>query len=172
MCSYCGCDAIDVIGRFMDEHVEIINATGELRRAVEAGAGEDAVRARVAVVAGLLGPHTGAEEVGLFSVMKQQDEFSAYIATLCGEHTTLDGLLDAIAEGRHELVEAFEHALREHIDKEDNSLFPAAAVSLAGEDWTEVDALTHEHDHATGRQHQHGPGAAHSHAPVHAGHAH
>ena len=33
MCSYCGCDSIEVIGRFMAEHVEIINATGELRAA-------------------------------------------------------------------------------------------------------------------------------------------
>ena len=155
MCSYCGCDAIGVIGRFMDEHVEIINATGQLRRAVEAGDGAESVRAQVATVAGLLGPHTGAEEIGLFSVMKQQDEFSAYIATLCGEHTTLDGLLAQIAAGHHDLVGVFEDALREHIDKEDNSLFPAAAVSLAGEDWTQVDELTHEHDHRTGTAHAH-----------------
>ena len=26
MCSYCGCDSITVIGRFMNEHVEIVNA--------------------------------------------------------------------------------------------------------------------------------------------------
>ena len=35
MCSYCGCESIEVIGRFMAEHVEIINASGTLRRACE-----------------------------------------------------------------------------------------------------------------------------------------
>ena len=50
MCGYCGCESIDVVGRFMREHVEIINATGVLRRAAEAG--DDAlVRAAVATAA-------------------------------------------------------------------------------------------------------------------------
>lgn len=154
MCSYCGCDSIDLIGRFMDEHVEIINSSGQLRRAVEAGDAE-LVRERVTHLAGLLGPHTGAEEVGLFAVMKRQDEFTDYIATLCGEHITLDELLVRIAAGEHELYEPFELALRAHIDKEDNSLFPAAAVSLAGADWTDADALTHDHDHLVGTAHHH-----------------
>lgn len=35
MCSYCGCQSIDIIGRFTAEHEQIINAAGELRRAVE-----------------------------------------------------------------------------------------------------------------------------------------
>ena len=144
----------------MNEHVEIINATGELRRAVEDGATDEQVRAHVAVVAGLLGPHTGAEEVGLFSVMKQQDEFVDYVTQLCGEHVGLDDLLARVATEpdptlRHQVFELFEEALRAHIDREDNSLFPAAAVSLVGPDWDEIDALTHEHDHATGRTHSH-----------------
>ena len=54
-------------------------------------------------LAGLLGPHTGAEEVGLFAVMKRQDEFTDYIATLCGEHTTLDELLVRIRRGARTL---------------------------------------------------------------------
>ena len=159
MCSYCGCDSIEVIGRFMDEHVEIINATGDLRRAVEGG-DADEVRRGVDGVAGLLGPHTGAEEVGLFSVMKKQDEFLDYVTQLCGEHVGLDDLLARVATEpdptlRHQVFELFEEALRAHIDREDNSLFPAAAVSLVGPDWDEIDALTHEHDHATGRTHSH-----------------
>ena len=28
MCGYCGCESIDVVGRLMREHVDIINATG------------------------------------------------------------------------------------------------------------------------------------------------
>lgn len=37
MCSYCGCDQLDVIGRFMAEHGEIVNAAGALRAAARAG---------------------------------------------------------------------------------------------------------------------------------------
>lgn len=152
MCSYCGCDSITVIGRFMDEHVEIINACGGLRNAVAAGGD---VPAAAGKLAGLLGHHTATEEVGLFSVMKRRDEFADHVETLCGEHRSLDDLLDAIAAGEHGLMESFEKALRDHIHKEDNGLFPAAAMGLDGEEWTEIDQATHDHDHATGAPHHH-----------------
>ncbi len=32
--------------------------------------------------------------------------------------------------------------LRSHIDKEENGLFPAAAIELDGPDWVQVDHLT------------------------------
>ena len=32
----------------------------------------------------------------------------------------------------------FEDALRDHIDKEDNGLFPAANIAISGEDWERV----------------------------------
>ena len=37
MCTYCGCESIEVIGRFMAEHTDIVNAAGVLRRAVASG---------------------------------------------------------------------------------------------------------------------------------------
>ena len=117
MCSYCGCDSIEVIGRFMNEHVEIINATGDLRRALGA---QDA---------------TG-------------------VGAAC-EHGDLDVMLRRIAAGEHDLFPDFEILLRDHNDKEDNSLFPAAAIWLGGDEWVEVNALTHDHDHASGTPHQH-----------------
>ena len=40
------------------------------------------------------------------------------------------------------LERTFERALRAHIDKEDNSIFPAAAVGLDGADWLEVHDTT------------------------------
>ena len=97
MCSYCGCDSITVIGRFMEEHVEIINASGALRRAV-AGDGDVAVAAEQ--LGALLHPHTATEEAGLFTVMKGLDEYHDHIETLCGEHRTLDDLLASAPEGR------------------------------------------------------------------------
>lgn len=141
MCSYCGCDSIPVIGRFMDEHVDIINAAGDLRRAVQA---RDVSRSRrlAARVGEMLDPHTRAEEVGLFAVMREQDEFTDHIDTLCAEHVTLDALLAKISEGAYDLMDDFTHALRAHIDKEDNGLFPASAIALNGPDWQRVDGLT------------------------------
>ena len=38
MCSYCGCQDLTVIGRLTAEHVGIIEATGDLRRAAVEGA--------------------------------------------------------------------------------------------------------------------------------------
>ena len=152
MCSYCGCDSITVIGRFMNEHVEIVNACGDLRRAVADGVD---VPERARALALLLGPHTQSEEVGLFTVMKRRDEFADHVSTLCGEHRSLDELLAAIAAGDHSLMDVFEDALRDHIDKEDNGLFPAAALGLDGDEWSEIDTTTHEHDHAAGTPHHH-----------------
>ncbi|MHA6510320.1 MULTISPECIES: hemerythrin domain-containing protein [unclassified Tessaracoccus] len=136
----------------MNEHVEIVNACGQLRRAVVDG-GDVPEHARALAL--LLGPHTQSEEVGLFTVMKRRDEFADHVSILCGEHRSLDELLAAIAAGDHSLMDVFEDALRDHIDKEDNGLFPAAALGLDGDEWAEIDTTTHEHDHAAGTPHHH-----------------
>ncbi len=165
MCSYCGCDSIEVIGRFMGEHVEIINATGVLRRAVDSGDQEQLAAARAGVAA-LLWPHTTAEEGGLFRVLARDEGFADHIATLCGEHELLDGYLAALAPGDVAAMTRFENALREHIDKEDNGLFPAAAIALDGPQWVEVHASTpheHGHDHEHGDDHEHGHHHEHGH---------
>lgn len=172
MCSYCGCDSIEVIGRFMDEHVEVINATGELREAVAAGGAAELASAK-ARVGELLWPHTEAEEVGLFTVLRRQDEFAGHIERLCAEHAGLDEALGAIGAGDLAAMRDFEDLLREHINKEDNGLFPAAAVALAGAEWEEVNRSTpgatgyepsshthgedhhHDHPHDHGQHHDH-----------------
>jgi hemerythrin-like domain-containing protein len=167
VCSYCGCDSIEVIGRFMSEHVEIINATGDLRTAVASGDADALANAR-AVVANLLWPHTVAEESGLFKVMARDEVYADHIATLCGEHETLETLLAAITPGDRAAMARFEDALREHIDKEDNGLFPAAAIALDGSDWVEVHETT-PHSHDGGELHVHSAGSEHHHAVAHQG---
>lgn len=168
MCSYCGCNAITTIGRLMDEHVDVVNATGLLRRACEASDAA-AVTQHADIVARMLAPHYDAEEVGLFAVMKEATEYGDYIDGLCVEHETLDGLLARVTGGEYSLVTAFEDALRSHIDKEDNGLFPGAAVSLTGPDWERVVALEapivgagtaasacdHAHPHDPDHRHDH-----------------
>lgn len=141
MCSYCGCENIEVIGRFMAEHIEIINANGDLRRAIDAGEPEQ-VAAAARKLAAVLDPHTRAEEVGLFTVLGRDDEFTEHINRLCAEHESLDAALIAIASGSWEGFLTFERELRDHIDREENGLFPAAAIAFAGPEWAEVDELT------------------------------
>ena len=143
MCGYCGCESIDVIGRFMREHVDIINATGDLRRSAEA---DDPARVRAAATTlrGLLDPHTVAEETGLFAVLAEDLEFTDHVHGLCGEHLTLGQLLDRIEAGSHDLFPDFEQLLRAHIDREENGLFPAAAIAFAGPEWERVAGLTPE----------------------------
>lgn len=137
MCTYCGCESIETIGRFMAEHTQIINAAGALGRAC--GSGDPAAVERAADRVGqLLHPHTEAEEVGLFTVMRRQEQFEDHIDSLCAEHTTLDEQLAAIRAGDHDRYAEFMHDLRHHIEREDNGLFPAAAIALDGPDWDEV----------------------------------
>jgi hemerythrin-like domain-containing protein len=143
VCGYCGCESVDVIGRFMREHVDIINATGDLRRSAEA---DDPARVRAAATTlrGLLDPHTVAEETGLFAVLAEDLEFTDHVHGLCGEHLTLGQLLDRIEAGSHDLFPDFEQLLRAHIDREENGLFPAAAIAFAGPEWERVAGLTPE----------------------------
>lgn len=141
MCSYCGCESVEVVGRFMREHVEIINATGDLRRA--AGCRDlSLVRAAVATVRALLDPHAAAEESGLFAVLAEDAEFTEHVVALCREHAVLHQLLDRVAAGSYTLFPVFEKMLRAHIDREENGLFPAAAIAFAGPEWERVAALT------------------------------
>ncbi len=140
MCSYCGCESVAVVGRFMAEHVEIVNACGDLRRACAAG-GTDVARAADRL-RGLLRPHTHAEEVGMFAVLAEDVEFTEHVRSLCDEHVTLEDLLGQVASGRADVMPIFERALRDHIDREENGLFPAAAIAFAGPEWERVDVLT------------------------------
>ncbi len=130
------------IGRFMAEHGGIVDALGALTRAC---AVDDESRVRAAdVLAALLDPHTRAEEVGLFAVLGRQEEFSEHVARLCAEHSSLDADLARIragAFGAKELAD-FVVALRNHVDREENGLFPAAAIALNGPDWEEIVDLT------------------------------
>lgn len=141
MCGYCGCQSIEMIGRFMAEHEDIANLAGDLRRTAVSGdsaAVSDALDSAMAQ----LQPHTGAEEKGLFTVLRRNPDFTDHIATLCAEHDRLDELAEQIRRGHVELIDTFVHELREHINKEENGLFPAAAIEMSGEDWDEAETLT------------------------------
>lgn len=126
-----------MIGRLSTEHVAIINATGALRRAVH---DRDATATSTAVdeLAALLDPHTTGEEQGLFTELRLDPEFAAHMDALCAEHREIDARLARVASGDHAEVDALENLLRRHIDKEENGIFPAAAVALDGAAWDRI----------------------------------
>ena len=138
MCSYCGCRAITVIGRLSAEHVAITNAAGALRRAVLAGDGEATATAGEKLIS-LLDPHTTGEERGLFAELRLDPEFAAHVDTLCGEHREINAHLARVTQGDHSGVVALETLLRRHIDKEENGVFPAAAIALDWAAWDRID---------------------------------
>ncbi|KGN39861.1 hemerythrin domain-containing protein [Knoellia aerolata] len=140
MCSYCGCQAIEIIGRFTAEHEDIVNGLGDLRRSVASGVEAD-IASSAAALAGMLDPHTASEERSLFAELRQDEEFTDEVDQLCAEHHGLDAQLSAIAGGRHDVMADFEVALRRHIDREENGLFPAAAIALGGDAWERVHAV-------------------------------
>ena len=158
MCSYCGCQSISLIGRFMAEHEELVNLSGELHRAQKSG-DATAIGDALTDVLAVLHPHAGAEESGLFTVLRRNPDFTAHVDGLCGEHVTLDALAERIRAGEHALIHEFTELLRDHMAKEDNGLFPAAAIELDGPDWEEAIELSGppvvEPTHVHARPHDH-----------------
>lgn len=134
MCSYCGCRANTLIARYSAEHVDIVNALGNLRRAVTGGSPASVPDAAERMAA-LLDPHTASEERSLFAELRVDPEFTDHVDGLCAEHLALDHLLSRIAAGHLSDFTAFESQLRLHIDKEENGLFPAAIIALDGAAW-------------------------------------
>lgn len=134
MCSYCGCLDLAVVGRLAAEHVAILDVAGALRTSAAAGDVVGCVDAARRLAA-LLGPHTRGEESGIFAELSAIEEFTEHVASLCAEHDRLDEALDAIAAGDLTGVDAFLGALRRHVDREEDGLFPAAAIALSAAAW-------------------------------------
>lgn len=134
MCSYCGCRSISLIGRWSDEHEELVNTSGAVLRALRTG-DEAAARAAATRLRVMLDAHTGSEERSLFAELRLDPDFTEHVDALCAEHVDIHALLEEVAGGDATLAEQFDDLLRRHIDREENGLFPAAAVSLDGPAW-------------------------------------
>ena len=137
MCSYCGCRALSEVADLTAQHEEIVNATGPLRKAA-AAQDHESIKAHVASLVALLNPHTEQEESGVFAELSKRTEFAEHVNTLCAEHVYLHALFARISNGETALADTAIAALREHIEKEENGLFPAAAVEISGIVWQEL----------------------------------
>lgn len=137
MCSYCGCRNIPMIAKLNAEHDAIVNSTYALQVAFR---DQDTEAARTAgkVLAELLHPHTHREQDGLFAEMKKDELFTEHIASLCAEHDQLDTELEAIAAGNFTQIPTMIMLLNNHIDREENGLFPAALAFLDDDQWDSI----------------------------------
>ena len=153
MCSYCGCREIPVIALLNAEHDAIVNSTYALQLAFRDN-DIDAARAAGKQLATLLHPHTQREQDGLFAEMRKDELFTAHIESLCGEHDELDVQLAGIENGELHRIPGMLTLLNDHIDREENGLFPAALAYLDDDQWDIVQrpelmqhAPADNHDH-------------------------
>ena len=156
MCSYCGCRNIPMIAQLNAEHDAIVNSSYALEIAFR---DQDVEAARVACkeLGELLHPHTRREEYGLFAEMKKDELFTDHVASLCAEHAELDSELEAIEAGDLASIPKMLTLLNNHIDREENGLFPAALAYLDDTQWDTIhrpelmngpqDGHPHLHEH-------------------------
>ncbi len=141
MCEYCGCRQVEPIAELMDEHMTLLELAGDLRRALVAQDAAVAVRKRDRLVE-LLARHTGVEEAGVFTALKDQGDYVDQVDELEGEHVSLDRSVAALELDDATAVDALDRVvteLGEHIDKENLGIFPVAVVTLGATGWDTVD---------------------------------
>lgn len=143
MCEHCGCRGVAPIAELMDEHFELLDLAGEVRRNLAAGEREAAVTALVNL-GRLLDLHVRREERGVFAALKSQGDFADAVTELEQEHTSFDvelASLDLAAEDLDVRVERLLDDLSQHIDKENLGIFPVAVVTLGAAGWETVTAV-------------------------------
>lgn len=137
MCHYCGCREIPLIKEFIAEHEAVTDLAGEAVRHLVLDQ-VDAAQALIGPLAAQLRSHWRGEEDGLFAVMKEDGEYTEYIAALEREHRELDAFLAGLdlhdPVDRADFVSAVD-GLHHHIAKEEDGLFPASLVALSGDEW-------------------------------------
>ena len=149
MCSYCGCRAIGPIADLTREHEVITNEMGEVRRAFDRG-DLDAAADHLTTLLPVLALHDTVEELAIYPSMETVAMQAEKVGVLFDEHDEVDRVLDtAIVSLREtgpatvawtEVLHVFA-MLREHIDHEENGLFPAAAIAFETEDWERAEQV-------------------------------
>jgi hypothetical protein len=123
-----------MIAKLNAEHDAIVNSTYALQLAFH---DQDVTAATTAgrILGELLHPHTHREQVGLFAEMAKDELFTVHVASLCAEHDQLDADLAAITAGDLTRISTMITLLNNHIDREENGLFPAALAYLDDDQW-------------------------------------
>ncbi|OUD00057.1 hemerythrin domain-containing protein [Streptosporangium minutum] len=148
MCNYCGCRDFPLIGRLSEEHWQIEETAGALRRAINESRYGDAVSLLDELLAQLI-PHTTLEENGLFAELRAEGALAEAVDRLCAEHDEIHGVFGAIDRAAPDWAAVLEAIgkLHRHIDSEEHGLFPASVIMLPISAW---DRITPEQSTAGG----------------------
>ena len=95
MCEHCGCRGVEPIAELMDEHLELLDHAGEVRRLPDAGR-LDAAWERMGTMADLLVRDVAREEAGLFTALREQGDFADAVRELEDEHVSFDELVSEL----------------------------------------------------------------------------
>ncbi|MDP9868221.1 MULTISPECIES: hemerythrin domain-containing protein [Streptosporangium] len=139
MCNYCGCRDFPLIGRLSEEHWQIEETAGALRRAINESRYGDALSLLDGLLAQLI-PHTATEENGLFAELRAEGSLAEAVDRLCAEHDEIHevfGTVDRTAPDWAAVLEAI-GKLRRHIDSEEHGLFPASVIMLPISAWDRI----------------------------------
>ena len=145
MCEHCGCRGVEPIAELMDEHLALLELSGDVRRHLVAGDRGATVEV-LHEVARQLGRHVAREERGIFTALKDQGDFVEAIEELEVEHVAFDAQLTALDPTAGEFADKVQVLLRElseHIDKENLGIFPVAVVTLGAAGW---ETISRAHD--------------------------
>ena len=141
MCEYCGCRGVEPIAELMDEHSALADEAHEIRKALDDD-DRDRTLALLMHLAGHLTRHTGREEAGLFTALRDKAEFLDELGDLEGEHRHLDTALAGLDPDTADFGESVTRLLDElaiHIEREELGVFPVSVVTLGVDGWDVVE---------------------------------
>ena len=147
MCEYCGCRGNEAIAELMDEHYALLDEAHHVRRSMAAGDREGALE-HLRELVRHLDTHVRREEQGIFTALRDADEYVEEVELLEKEHAAFDAAiaeLDPAGPDFEQAVSALFVELDEHVERENLGVFPASVVTLGAGGWEKVEQARNDH---------------------------
>lgn len=128
-----------MVAALNDEHQEIHELAGQLRRAIRKN-DHNLARRLLTALTEVMASHVAREEHGLFSALHAEEPIGTAVDELCGEHQQLAAALQQPAADAPDWgpVLAGLDRLGDHIDREEYGIFPAAVILLPIPVWDQI----------------------------------
>jgi hypothetical protein len=139
MCDYCSCRLQPLIGELGAQHEDLLDRTGRIERALDAGDLTTA-HAELDLLDAELEPHLRLEERSLFPALASDALFGDTLSALERDHAAVRAAEPPLTDddwvpfARRHLAE-----LRAHIFVEETDVFPAAVQFVAPAVWDEAE---------------------------------
>jgi hemerythrin-like domain-containing protein len=137
MCEYCGCRQIEPLAELMDEHLALLDVSGDIRRRLM-HRDRDRAMELLHDIGGLLDRHVRREEDGVFTALRQTGEFTDEVDDLEAEHRDFESQIAALYEHADDFADRVDRLLTDlahHMDREDLGVFPVSTVTLHASGW-------------------------------------